>query len=332
MELQQPSRIARPADGEANSFRVLILGLAALTLLLVTATAVRVLLLPNAAGRQDLISRTWLAALLFTAIGARVADRHPYNAVPWLMLGIGVSSAVSLFSTTYLETSPLISWMAQWVWWPGWGLLPLVFLLFPDGRLPSARWRPAAWLAGLGAVIPILALALAAASHVDLLTRRGVVSTVTGLPAVLILVARLGVLLALGCAVVALTALVVRYRRSRGDERQQLKWLLAAAAIVPVVTVLEGLWDPPGVWLVGVIVVPIAIGIAMLKYGLYEIDPIINRSLVYGGLTAAIVGLYVGIVTLLGTLLQRSGLTVALAATGVVAVAFQPIRDRLQRA
>jgi signal transduction histidine kinase len=327
----RPIGAPRASGRRVSPVRAGILALVGLAAVLMLATLYRVMVV-HAAGPQGESRREWVVALIFTLIGARVADRHPGNAVGWLLLAIGVTSAVSLFATSYASTAVLISWLAQWIWWPGVGLVPLALLLFPDGRLPSARWRPAMFVAVAGFAVPILAMAAAAAIQPNLLTTPGVINTISGATATIVEIGRLGLLATLAGAIAAFVAIAVRYRRSRGDEHQQLKWLLAAAALVPIAGLLEARWDVPGAWLVGAVVVPVAAGVAILKYGLYEIDPIINRSLVYGALTAVVVGLYIGGVTLLGTLFQRTGLPVALLMTGVVAVVFQPLRDRLQRA
>jgi hypothetical protein len=327
----RPIGAARASGKRVSPVRVGILALVGLAAVLMLATVYRVMVV-HTAGPQGEVRREWVVALIFTLIGARVADRHPGNAVGWLLLAIGVTSAVSLFATSYASTAVLISWLAQWIWWPGLGLVPLALLLFPDGRLPSARWRPAMFVAVAGFAVPILAMAVAATIYPNLLTTPGVINTISGPTATIVRIGRLGLLATLAGAIAAFVAIAVRYRRSRGDEHQQLKWLLAAAALVPIAGLLEARWDVPGAWLVGAAVVPVAAGVAILKYGLYEIDPIINRSLVYGALTTVVVGLYIGGVTLLGTLLQSTGLPVALIMTGVVAVVFQPLRDRLQRA
>jgi signal transduction histidine kinase len=132
-----------------------------------------------------------------------------------------------------------------------------------------------------------------------------------------------------------IASLVVRYRRSRGTERQQLKWFVYGAAMPPLALLGNDLF-PSLSWLiggVGVACVPVAIGIAVLKYRLYDIDVIVNRTLVYGALTACVVGIYVLVVGYLGALFRSGGdLPVSLVATGIVAVLFAPLRDRLQRA
>ena len=148
----------------------------------------------------------------------------------------------------------------------------------------------------------------------------------------LLRVAEVGFLASLLAVLLALIALVVRFRASSGDERQQLKWLLVAAVLVPVAGISDAAWGLPVVWLVAVAALPVAVGVAIMKYGLYQIDPLINRSLVYGGLTAAVLGVYVSAVTIVGTVLQNQRIPAPLIAAGTVAVAFQPVRDRLQRA
>jgi hypothetical protein len=132
-----------------------------------------------------------------------------------------------------------------------------------------------------------------------------------------------------------IASLVVRHRRSRGTERQQLKWFVYGAAMPPLALLGNDLF-PSLSWLiggVGVACVPVAIGIAVLKYRLYDIDVIVNRTLVYGALTACVVGIYVLVVGYLGALFRSGGdLPVSPVATGIVAVLFAPLRDRLQRA
>ena len=129
--------------------------------------------------------------------------------------------------------------------------------------------------------------------------------------AVLLLrVAEVGFLASLLAMLLAVIALVVRFRAIVGKERQQVKWLLVAAVLVPVAGVMDGVWGLPDAWLVAVAALPVAIGVAIMKNGLYQIDPLINRSLVYGGLTAAVLGVYVAAVTIVGTVLQNQRIPV----------------------
>jgi hypothetical protein len=309
-----------------------ILALVGLAAVLVLASLVRVTLLPDDADPQT--PRAWVVAVVFTAIGARVADRHRSNAVAWLLLAIGVSSAVSLFSATHASVHDTIAWVSQWVWWLEFGLIPFVLLLFPDGRLLSRRWRPALWISGVGLVIPTLALAIAAARQVDLLNTDVTASSATGLTGTLVLVAQLATAATAAGALAALVALFARYRRAGITERLQLKWLLVAGAVVLVASVLDAQWSVPGAWLVGAAAIPVAVGVAIQRYRLYEIDRIISRTLVYGLLTALLAGVYAGGVFVLGQLLSpgegESQLAVA-ASTLSVAALFGPARRRIQR-
>jgi hypothetical protein len=144
-----------------------------------------------------------------------------------------------------------------------------------------------------------------------------------------------GALVMVATLFAGIASLVVRYRRSRGTERQQLKWFVYGAAMPPLALLGNDMF-PNLSWLiggVGVACIPAAIGIAVLRYRLYDIDVVINRTLVYGALTACVVGIYVFVVGYLGALFRTGGnLTISLVATGIVAVLFAPLRDRLQRA
>jgi signal transduction histidine kinase len=300
-----------------------------LAVVLVGASLLRQLAFPQGAP-VGADRRDWLVAVVFTAIGARLLMAKPQNAVAWLLLTVGVCGAGTVFAASFADTTIVLAWTRQWIWWPTYGLLPVALLLFPDGMVPSRRWRWALRVAWLGAVVPTLFLALAAFGRpTDLVSYRPPVSEGTRL---LILGAATGMLSALFGMLAAAVALLWRWRRSRGDERQQCEWLLSAGVLVVVSAALEFFLGVPGAWLVGAAALPVAMGVAIMKYRLYEIDPIINRSLVYAALTASVVTLYVATVGLLGTVFARSGLPVSLAAAGVVAVVFQPLRDRLQRA
>lgn len=146
-------------------------------------------------------------------------------------------------------------------------------------------------------------------------------------------------MLALAAILVPVAALIARFRRAQGDERQQVKWVLYAVAVLVAAIVAVNLWpalDPSFVgtvmFLVGSLAIPVAVGVAILRYRLYDIDLVMNRTLVYGALTACVVGIYVLVVGYLGALLRTGGnLPISLVATGVVAVLFAPLRDRLQQ-
>jgi two-component system, NarL family, sensor kinase len=269
------------------------------------------------------------AAVVFPGIGAFVAARRPQNPLGWIFCGIGLSVGVTAFAGAYsdyslaepgsLPAEVMMEWLASWAWFPGLALtLTFLLLLYPDGRLPSRRWRPIAVTAAIS-----IASAPLAASSLELETRVAAAFAAVGLIALAI------------SAPASLASLVLRFRRAEGAERQQLKWFCYGGALTMILLLPSLFIDFPGRVVPGLIAVsllPVAAGVAILKYRLYDIDVVINRSLVYATLTACVVGAYVGIVTLLGGLFEQAGLGVSLVATGVVAVLFQPLRERLQRA
>ncbi|MGH3087076.1 MAG: histidine kinase, partial [Rubrobacteraceae bacterium] len=292
------------------------------------------------------------AAFAFSMVGVLIASRRPENPVGWLFGAVGLLYAVTVFSGEYgayaldtgLPGGVVAFWLASWLWLPGANVILFSFLLFPDGRLPSRRWRPAAWLFAIVAFLSAAVWAFAP----DALWRDfsedlppfgnpfGVESAAWLLiPANAVLTP----LSALVCTVVPLVALVVRFRRARGEERQQIKWVAYAAAILMTAIVSVSFWpaldgSPFGmaIFLAGFLGIPASVGVAVLKHRLYDIDLIINRTLVYGALTACVVGIYAFVVGYLSVLFQTGGnLFFSLVATGAVAVLFAPLRDRLQR-
>ena len=285
-------------------------------------------------------------ALGFPIVGALIARRHPRHPIAWVFLVAGMGGALALFAYGYaqyaLVTRPgalpggtALAWLSAWVWVLG--LTPMVtfgLLLFPDGRLPSARWRPLAWLAAAAVALPALANAFMPGPLVN----HPVARNPLGIPhaqAILRSAAQLGLACFVVAALGSIASVVVRYRRSRGEQRQQLKWLAYAVVVFLVANVvpLPGPLVRVIVLSTAALLVPIAVGIAILKHRLYDIDLVINRSLVYAALSACVVGVYVAVVGLLGSLIgDQTRLTASLVATGLVAVAFAPLRQRLQRA
>jgi two-component system NarL family sensor kinase len=291
-------------------------------------------------------------ALTFATVGAVIASRRPQNPVGWLFCAAGLVFAVTALAAEYrvyavltrpgsLPLGPQVAWIAEWIWPLGLGAVACVLLLFPDGRLLSRRWRPVVWLAGIGPGLAAVGMALSPGP----LDEFAVVRNPFGLERAGPLVGVLGAvgMLGLGLALLAAGAsLVLRFRRARGEQRQQLKWLAFTAALVGT-TLLASLVSfllyrtTPVVIEVAIIcalaAIPVASGVAILRYRLYDIDLLINRSLVYGALTATVVGVYVLVVGWLGAVFQaRGSLGVSLLGAAVVAVLFAPARDRLQRA
>jgi hypothetical protein len=291
-----------------------------------------------------------VAFLSSATVGALLAWRRPGNAVGWICcaIGLGVALAVApLEYVRYAVTHPgslpapaWVGWPAMWAWYPAQGLMSTFLLLvFPTGHLPSRRWRPVAWAAG-ATITGVSLVAAVAPEPLDAglpLNPLGIqqmagVYELAGPIAFLLL----GVL---GLASVA--SLVVRFRRARDEERQQLKWftygagvlalLLAVAAVspalnarVPALVVAAALAAPP-----------LAIGVAVLRYRLYDIDRLINRTLVYGLLTATLGLAYAGVVLVLGQLFgtvgERTPSWAVAGATLAVSALFQPARRRVQQ-
>jgi hypothetical protein len=290
-------------------------------------------------------------AMSFPLVGAVIATHRPRNPLGWIFLVIGLSEGLVVFGYEYASyvfrsapsTAPgggLAVWISQWAWAPALGLLlTYVPLLFPDGRLPSARWRPVAWLSAIPiVVIPVsTAVALWSWRGPALLDPSGVVQGMGELGVVLI-----GpYVLMMGCGLACLTALLLRFRRTRGIERQQLKWLLFACAVtIAIILVVQP--NTSNEWKLGMLLalplipsVPVAAGVAILRYRLYEIDRIINRTLVYGLLTA-VLGLGYAAGSLLFVLVAGAGTDppswLVAAATLAAAAVFRPVRRRIQTA
>ena len=330
---------------DRGSAALLAWGLAALTPALLL---VRALLEGGNVGTGGLVPAVGIA---FSLVGALIASRHPGNAVGWLFVGIGVTAglgaAASAYARRWLEHgdgSRVLGEAAAvyaTISWIPFILLPCTFvlLLFPDGRLLSRRWCWIAWCAGAGIALVLLLAAVAAGPLEDypqLDNPVGIESAVIGPVTVLAIL-----LLLIGMGGSA-ASLIVRFRRAEGERRQQMKWLALAGAVaavmVPVAIVGSDIWGDTAVnvlCMLGVLGLPIAAGIAILRHRLYDIDVVINRALVYGAVTATLAVAYLACVLLLqlalSPLTADSGLAIA-ASTLAVAALFRPARARAQAA
>jgi signal transduction histidine kinase len=294
--------------------------------------------LPRAA-TTALIAIYLLTFATLATMGALIATRHPHNPIGWLCAACGGMMAAQMGASTYATSRAVaIAWVGTLlnVWLAL--IIPLV-LLFPDGHLPSRRWRPVLWLAPSSAALAGTALAFRPG---PLGTAPGLINPL-GLPgaaAVLGLALDAATVLLLVGAVLSAAALVLRLRRARGVERQQLTWTVFAAALWAAA--LVGSFVSPRDWVLVTQLLYFAVldgflvtvGLAVLKYRLYEVDLIVNRALVYGTLAVLITLAYVAVVVGIGALVGTRGepsLALSLVATAGVAVAFQPLRERLQR-
>jgi signal transduction histidine kinase len=272
-----------------------------------------------------------------------ISSRRRDNAIGWLFLVAGLALGVGTFSRGYalraLEVDPgslpagrLLAWLSGWVWAIPICVLPILFLLFPTGHVPSRRWRQVAWFEGtLLVFVTASSMLLASVSWARPFAIESEIreSAFGSLAMVLFLI----FIIALPVAfLLSFVALARRFARSRGDERLQLKWVVTAAGLVAVTFMATIFTNKVGAQVLfdlALLFLFAAIGIAILKYRLYEIDILINRAVVYGGLAVFITAVYVLLVAVIGAFIGATeGL--ALVATAIVAVAFQPVRARAQ--
>jgi hypothetical protein len=301
-------------------------------------------------------------AVGYSIIGAVIASRLPNHPIGWICCATGFMGAVEHISGEYAVYALLVHpealpggntmlWISLWDWIFMFGLIVFLLLLFPTGRLPSNRWRPFAWLSAALTLVAAILVAISPDAVLDVLgsadNGRLTLPNPLGVEELPNLYRPVqGSVLALG--LVAATSVVVGRRGARGVERQQIKWLLYAGTIWFVGNVLRTLVFSPlvgvwwGVW-VGYILVgvgglggPIAIGIAILRYRLYEIDTLINRTLVYGLLTATLAAVYFGgVATTQATFRALTGQEeqpqlAIVVSTLAIAALFNPLRRRIQ--
>ena len=296
--------------------------------------------------------------MAFPLVGALIASRRPHNPIGWICLAdgllwmlLGVTESYSAYGVARPGSVPFpvaIYALGEWLWLPAAGLFATyLLLLFPDGKLPSRRWRPLAWLSG----VVILLLSVSVGLTPEPLEGIGGVRNPFGLEEHPWVADAFYVVLPLLplCILASASSLVLRYRRSRGEEREQIKWIAFAASVVGllflvgIVIMFIYAFEPPS-WtklLDSVTVlsfggVPIAIGFAVLKYRLYDIDLLINRTLVYGSLTASLALVYFGGVAMTQAIFraltsqQEQPQIAIVISTLVIAALFNPLRRRIQ--
>jgi hypothetical protein len=284
-------------------------------------------------------------ALTFPTVGAIVASRRPGNAVGWIFCAIGLCGGVEIFTVEYgiyaLVTNPgslpagvISTWVGTWVWLPSVTLtITFLLLLFPHGRLLSSRWRPVAWLA---AAVTVAGTVLLAIVPWDLLDPGVPAQNPVGVEAL----RHLGIappapifLIGIPTMLLSVASLVLRFRRSRGEERQQLKWFVYAGVLIVGALLVPGA-AASLLQLLVMPALPVAAGVAILRYRLYDIDRIINRTLVYGALTVTLALVYLGSVGTLQymfrTLTGGDSQVVIVASTLAIAALFNPLRRRVQ--
>jgi hypothetical protein len=345
----------RTAAWLAWSLWALTLVLTALSLLLLALNRSE----PNV-HLYDYWAESTLGALTFSTVGAFVASRRPENPIGWIFCALGLYGGVGHFAGQYaiyailaqpdaLPGGPALGWIHTWSYVPGIGLLVFLFLLFPDGRLVSGRWRWFAWftvaaltvqtiwealrpgrLFGLGPIRNPLGMEIATG------TLESALNLVTG-----------GLMAAVG--LIAAASMFVRLRRAEGVERQQIKWFAYAAAVLVLSLILYMgevtyklvsapwfTWVGSALTVASILGTSVAVGVAVLKYRLYGIDTLINRTLVYGSLTALLALVYFGGVTVVQAVFhtltgqERQPQLAIVVSTLVIAALFTPLRRRIQ--
>jgi hypothetical protein len=289
--------------------------------------------------------------LTFSVVGAIIASRHPRNTLGWLFCSVGVTIGLNSFVGDYAEfwlasgfgmssLGETAAWLSSWLWillvyFP----TSLLLLLFPDGRLPSPRWRPVAWGVALGTAGGVVGNALKAGPLVDFPQ----IANPYGVDCPFVWVLGVaGSIVAAGSMVASAVSLIVRMRRAGSEQRQQIKWLAYGGAMV-VGTIFVGslviLWSVPVsivIMSVALLGLPVFTGIAIVRYRLYDIDLLINRTLVYGSLTLMLALVYFGGVpatqALFQTLTSQQKLPqlAVVVSTLVIAALFNPLRHRIQ--
>src|SRR5829696_1964905 len=301
-----------------------------------------------------------IGLLLYPTVGALVASRRPHNPIGWIFCGIGFLYAAQSFAVAYGDYSlvvrhgalagvKIMAWLSSWIGSDPVGLIggALLFLLFPHGRLLSSSWRPVMWTA-VGAGATLLVVYTFTPGPLDtfpfITNPVGIGGTVGH---ILGMLGNIGLVVLLIALLASAVSLILRLRRAKGVERQQLKWFVYAATLATIGTVVSfagayvfaselinviGYWEGQ----LAFTALPVFTGIAILRYRLYDIDIIINRTLVYGSLTAILAGIYFGGVTatqaLFHTLTGHEQLSqlVVVASTLVIAALFNPLRRRIQ--
>ena len=319
-------------------------------LMVATYSAGVALVIAAHAFRYDM-AVTALAFAAFPTVGALIVSRRWRNTVGWILLAIGAGTTVTFFDAAYLEYgmtlshhplpgSLMLDWAGNLIWPFNIGLATFLLLLFPTGRLLSPRWRPVAWLAGVTTVASAFSGAFTPGPFAGETTINpyGIEALGGVLSAIYNFTQPLGALVAL----VAVVCAVLRFTRSRGMERAQMKWFAFGAAVLMTCVLCQIVFFPEtsslgqSIFDLGVLALPLGVGIAVLRYRLYDIDLIIRRTLLYGVLSAVLAGIYFGCV--IGC--QRMALALTginalppvaiVASTLLIAALFNPLRLRLQ--
>ncbi|WP_344124930.1 sensor histidine kinase [Luedemannella flava] len=273
----------------------------------------------------------WALAIAGPLLGVRMVAYAPRNVVGWLFLGFGALSAVSVAAAAWAAV-PVLCWVRAWSWWPPRLLfLPLMALLFPTGSPLSKRWRPLVWVTVVGGAVSTAGIAVAAfaepCAFMDKVLTGDPTLSSPGLP-----VAAVGVVLVTAAVLPAVVSMALRIARETGRQRRILWWTFGAVLLLMVVMVADAVSEHgfPGGWLVAAFVLPAAVFVAIAWYGLYDIDLVVHRALLYGTLTLALLAIFAGVVAAAGHV--PGGHSYNIVAAAIVAVVALPLYTRLRAA
>jgi hypothetical protein len=290
-----------------------------------------------------------LMVVAFAALGALLATRRPRNPIGWILCVASLSLAITGWTRAWYVhgeygapgSTPApgaLLWFANWIF--VWGFFPLItalLLLFPDGRLPSRRWWPAGALTGLALACLTVGYAFEPGALDSYPRAQNPLAAAGELGDAMVLLQFVGYPLFGLAAIASAAALVTRFRRSTGVERQQLKWMSTAAALSVLAwfvnAVLDQTFGINSAFFLPLVLlaIPVAATVAILRYRLYDLGRIVNRTLVYAGLTATLGAVYLGLVLLLGLTVGESDVAIAVSTLAVAAL-FRPARARIQGA
>ena len=316
----------------------------AVVAVLLSASAVVLAALNDAGTVVDKVANALITGIPYPVVGALILSRTSGNQIGWVFCAVGLLQGLNVFADEYghyalvtdrgsLPGGFEMGWVAFWTWMPSLALLvTYLLLLFPSGQPPSPRWRWVSWLSGAGIALIVFPVAIAAwpvrGTGLEILDEGGV-----NVEAPILVAVPVGFAFVLVGALASVTSLVIRYRRAVGEERQQLKLFMFAGALAFTTILLAFTPIDLGEWSLGIglIAIPLAVGVAILKYRLYDIDRVINRTLVYALVTGSAVAVYASTVFVVGTIVvgPPENLTVAVA-TLTAAGVFRPALRRVQ--